>query len=153
MRKRCSEGYELNGTYLFSTVFIFHQGMLVCPVSYTLHQRDTAAASMQHQSCVSSMSCTSSQPSITCACPFCPQAYEIYIAQVKTEQADLEHEGGKPTVPPKIKQPQASKSRTSPSSSPSPNRRSQHDDPSYSSSYEGTDSNQTSPALSEGMGG
>lgn len=91
--------------------------------------------------------------SITCACPFCPQAYEIYIAQVKTEQADLEHEGGKPTVPPKIKQPQASKSRTSPSSSPSPNRRSQHDDPNYSSSYEGTDSNQTSPALSEGKGG
>ena len=37
--------------------------MLVCPVSYTLHQRDTAAASMQHQSCVSSVSCASSQPS------------------------------------------------------------------------------------------
>ena len=68
MRRRCSEGYELNGTYLFSTVFIFHQGMLVCPVSYTLHQRDTAAASMQHQSCVSSVSCTSSQPS-TAALP------------------------------------------------------------------------------------
>ena len=38
-------------------------GMLVGPASYTLHQRDTAAASMQHQSCVSSVSCASSQHS------------------------------------------------------------------------------------------
>ncbi|XP_076454897.1 centrosome-associated protein 350-like isoform X2 [Babylonia areolata] len=82
------------------------------------------------------------------------EAYEMYIAQVKQEQQDLEQEGSKPTVPPKIKQPgpNTAKTRTSPSSSPSPSRghRSPTErSPNYSSSFDGTDSNLHSPALSE----
>lgn len=88
------------------------------------------------------------------------QAYENFIAQVKAEQVDLEHEAGRPTVRPQIKQPKSSPSKSSialSSSSPSPSGLSGHrDEGSNSSSLDETrdsaESNQTSPALSEGQG-
>nr|KAG5710507.1 hypothetical protein BaRGS_013153 [Batillaria attramentaria] len=86
------------------------------------------------------------------------EAYENYIAQVKAEQADLEHEGGRPAVRPQIKKPHVvspNKSMVSPATSPGPASRRSRDEGSNSSSLDeardGTDSNQTSPAPSDGF--
>lgn len=77
---------------------------------------------------------------------------------MKAEQADLEHDASRPTVKPQIKQPRVgspSKLTQASPSSPKPAKQQQQYEGSNSSSpdeaRDSTDSNQTSPALSEGL--